>query len=238
MAAEKARSLSGQFLKSEAPDPETFIASWAVVMADFPPIVLDHVCHPAKGLAIQQNWVPTVFEVREACISHMNLLIARWHNERIPEERRLARTPRQFQIEEPREKRKTLEELRAKHGPNWGLSDHDPLRKPHNENYVPPTLGDIINHYKVNKRLGIPLHRPMKEESNGQDHEEGKGVMADALASGGSDREEERPSDRRVEAAADAGFGAASQGARDQDIGDCFDEEGPPPREEGDPGPA
>ena len=228
MAIDKAKILAGQFRKSDADDPYIFAASWAAVMEDFPPIVLDHVCHPAKGLAIQQNFLPTVFEVREACISHFNLLLARWHNEQ-QDSRRLTHKP-QFQIEEPREKRPTMEELRAKHGPNWGMKNDDPVR-PRKDDYVSPTLGDIINHYTANKRLGIPLHRPMKEESNGQDHEEG--VMADALASGGSDREEARASDRRVEAPADAGFGAAPGGT-----GEGGDQESPPPREEGDPGPA
>lgn len=229
MAIDKATILAGQFRKSDADDPYIFAASWAAVMEEFPPIVLDYVCHPAKGLAIQQTFLPSVFEVREACISHFNLLLARWHNEQIPESRRLAHKS-QFQIAEPREKRPTMEELRAKHGPNWGLRGDDPVR-PRNDSYVPPSLGDIINHYTVNKRLGIPLHRPMKEEGNGQVHEEG--LMENAGTPGGGGDFAARGGE-----AAEGSGEAAAERARSVGIEAEIGEEGPPDREEGDPGPA
>lgn len=218
--------MSGQFRKSEATDPETFIAAWAAVMAEFPPCVLDYVCHPTTGLAIQSNWVPSVFEVREACITRFSHLIAKWRLEAIPPEKRIGVSP-SFKIDEPREIRKTKDELLAKYGPNFGLGGDDDTRPP--SNYVMPSLGEIVAHYTANKTLGIPLKRPMEGYDNGQDHEEG--VLADTVTAGSEGGLAERQ-----DAAAEAGGGIAPQGARCVGTEANLDEEAPPEREEGDPG--
>lgn len=193
MALSKAKLLAGQFRRSDADDADTFAASWGAVMAEFPPIVLDHVCHPAKGIASQQSFLPSVFEVRESCIAVFETMIAKWRLDQIPPEKRRQITQRataQAQIEQAREKRPSYDELKAKYGENWGLSSVDPRRE-RKDDYKVPTVGEIVAHYTKNG-LGIPLHRPMKEESNGQEGSEEEAGMADALASGRDRQESER----------------------------------------------
>ena len=176
MALAKAQSLAGQFRRSDADDPRTFAAAWAVVMADFPPCVLDHVCHPAKGLASAMPFLPSVFEVREACVAHYTFLLAQWANAQIPPEQKQAIFNRDAVRHPalPPAKRRTRRELEAKYGPGFGLDpDADPLARPRQAHpFTPPTVGEIVAHYTKHKRLGIPLDRAPGDDHHGQDRDE------------------------------------------------------------------
>lgn len=244
MSAAKAKQLLGQFRKSDADDPDIFITAVTALLADFPPCVVDHVCSPVTGMAVRSPWPPSIFELREAAISHMNFLIAKHEVDKIAPDRLARITGRvQERLAPPKQERLTSTQLKAKYGGSILPHDFgsDGVTNQKKSDHVPPTLGEIVAHYTANKTLGIPLHRPMKEESNGQDkYEEGyydEGVMADTLPAGGSVGEEERTSDRRIEAAAEESGGAAQAGTR-QGGGEEGDQENPPPREDGDPGPA
>lgn len=199
MAGRMAVQLLGQFRISEASDGEMFAASLAAVMAGFPPVVLEHVCHPAKGIASQQNFVPSVFELREACISHMNLLLSRWKLAQIPPERRaLTNDSIRRQEEEERERRavaerdktknETFAEFKARHGgDNWGLTAIDDYALKRKDGYKVPTVDEIVAHYGKLKR-STPLPDNGKGSDDEQDNQE-KRVMADADAACGAGRE-------------------------------------------------
>lgn len=200
LASEKAALLAGQFRRSEADDPDTFIASWTLVMQDFPPMVLDHVCHPAKGLAIRSHWMPTVKEVREACIEHFSLLIARWRNETTPRIEYRKPTP----PPEPREKRLSLEELKAKHGPTWGIdSAAESVPRRFETGMALMTNEQIVAHYRNH---GMARKPKQEKKHHVADQDETESLMAHFEQARSRDREEEQGAAERIfKEAADTG---------------------------------
>ena len=66
-AAKRARLLFGCYRKGDANDPETFVAAITAVLSRYDESVIRAVTHPAKGLPIRTNFLPTVKEVYEAC---------------------------------------------------------------------------------------------------------------------------------------------------------------------------
>lgn len=195
LALERATLLAGQFRRSDADDPETFAGAWAVVMADFPQVVLDEVIHPAKGLAIRSNFLPSVMEVREACIAAFSAMLVRWENERLSPERRayldsLSKSTRQVAYERrvpPSPAYLTKMEVWRRN--NWGIQTLDDDRP--RISAAPPTADDIVRHY-AQHGLGVPLSRnPRGPNDHGQDHQDQSrdGVVADAgAARGGGDQ--------------------------------------------------
>lgn len=66
-AAKRARLLFGCYRKGDANDPETYVAAITAVLSRYDETVIRAVTHPAKGLPIRTNFLPTVKEVYEAC---------------------------------------------------------------------------------------------------------------------------------------------------------------------------
>lgn len=66
-AAKRARLLFGCYRKGDANDPDTYVAAITAVLSRYPEEVIKAVTHPAKGLPIRTNFLPTVREVHEAC---------------------------------------------------------------------------------------------------------------------------------------------------------------------------
>ncbi len=66
-AAKRARLLFGCYRKGDANDPDTYVAAITAVLSRFPEDVIKHVTHPAKGLPIRTDFLPTVAEVHRAC---------------------------------------------------------------------------------------------------------------------------------------------------------------------------
>jgi len=116
-ATERARLLLGQFRRGEANDPGTFVTSIAAVLARYSEAIVATVTDPRMGLATATDWLPTVREVVEAC---EKLAV----QEAIANKREAvtAKTLAARSEELPRAERPTIDELRAKHGPNWGIN--------------------------------------------------------------------------------------------------------------------
>lgn len=57
----------GCYRKGEANDPETYVAAITATLARYPEDVIISVTHPASGLPVKQNFLPTVKEVFDAC---------------------------------------------------------------------------------------------------------------------------------------------------------------------------
>lgn len=66
-AAERSRLLFGCYRKGEANDPDTYVAAITAVLSRYPRDVIRTVTHPAKGLPVRTNFLPTVKEVFDAC---------------------------------------------------------------------------------------------------------------------------------------------------------------------------
>jgi hypothetical protein len=57
----------GCFRKGEANDPDVYVAAITATLARFPENIITAVTHPAKGLSIEQDWLPSVRQVYQAC---------------------------------------------------------------------------------------------------------------------------------------------------------------------------
>ncbi len=72
---ERARLLFGQYRKGEANDPETYTATVAAILAQYPMETIRHVTDPITGLAtnpIDPKWtgMPDPAHVKTACENH------------------------------------------------------------------------------------------------------------------------------------------------------------------------
>jgi hypothetical protein len=63
--------LFGCYRKAEANDPEVLSAAIAATLSEFPEEIIEYVTDPRTGLPATSKWVPSVFEVREACQKRM-----------------------------------------------------------------------------------------------------------------------------------------------------------------------
>jgi hypothetical protein len=87
------------------------------VLARYPQPIIDHACDPRTGLALQYDWLPTIRQVNDFC--NRKLESARYSEEReIAIAKQLAD---RAAMDAAAASRPTLDELRERHGPNWGL---------------------------------------------------------------------------------------------------------------------
>lgn len=61
----------GCYRKAEASDPDIYAAATAAVLNEYPQEIIDFITDPRTGLPSRLKWLPSVFEVREACDTHM-----------------------------------------------------------------------------------------------------------------------------------------------------------------------
>lgn len=120
-AVSRAKILAGCYRKDDAADPETYSAALAAVLAEYPPDIVRRVTDPRTGLPSRQQWLPTIKEVHDAC------------DELDQRERRFAEAAKREreQLEarqrdaEKAKAKPTYDDLKAKYGPNWGLSGQE-----------------------------------------------------------------------------------------------------------------
>ncbi len=74
----------GCYRKSEASDPEIYAAATAAVLSEYSREVVDYVTDPRTGLPSRLKWLPSVFEVREACDNHALHLSRLARNNTVP----------------------------------------------------------------------------------------------------------------------------------------------------------
>lgn len=106
--------LLGCYRRGDANDPDIYVRAVASVLGEYPLEVIKWVCDPRHGLPSKSEWLPTVSEVKKACEEAMAPIDRRRRMEEAAEERRTALSPPVFE-------RPTLDELKVKHGDNWGL---------------------------------------------------------------------------------------------------------------------
>jgi len=110
--------LLGCYRQADAPDPERYAASLAGILAEYSVDVVIEVTHPVTGIPSHCKWVPTVYELRQSCEK-----LAAEHYQRDFNARH---RPQAYEHMD-RSNRPTGAELRAKYGPNWGISQADPV---------------------------------------------------------------------------------------------------------------
>lgn len=154
-AAERAKLLFGSFRTGEANDPVTYVAAVTAILSRYPEDVITSVTHPATGLAKKKDWLPTIKEVFDACEA------AALFNDQ--NEARLKRVQEQLEARERenRGEKPTLQQMKDKYGPDWGL-DPDPWIAPPVEK-KPPTWGDIEQIYGADPDR---LRRLLKKDSD------------------------------------------------------------------------
>ena len=101
-----------------------YIGSLAAILTEYPRIVAINCCDVHKGVARETKFLPTIADLVGFCERETeelrgpvdrddrDAMLRRQADERAAEEDRWSKL---------RPKRETLEELRAKHGPNWGI---------------------------------------------------------------------------------------------------------------------
>lgn len=75
-ALEKAGLMFGCYRKGDANNPEIYTAAIAATLAEFSPEVIEFIADPRTGLPAKCKFLPTVAEVREACESRKEYLVA------------------------------------------------------------------------------------------------------------------------------------------------------------------
>jgi hypothetical protein len=120
-----ATGLSRCWRKDDAHNPETFGVAVAAVFTLYSPDVVQYVCDPRVGLPKTHKWAPAIAEVHEALANrvadlHRKKRYENW-GRNDPEQRE--RLKDQGLLPPPVVVKPTLEELKAKYGPNWGIAD-------------------------------------------------------------------------------------------------------------------
>ena len=116
-ANEQARLLFGSFRKADADDPVTFTAGCLRLFTSYEPDVVRYVIDPMTGLPGQLEWLPTLAKVKAALEERAGFVGRIRGREKLERETIAARASEAKRAE----RKPTLEEMKAKHGDNWGL---------------------------------------------------------------------------------------------------------------------
>jgi hypothetical protein len=178
MAANVSALLMGQFRHDDAMDPEVFTTALIALLAEYPPVVLEHICSPMEGLPSQGTFMPSIFEVKEACNKRLDYLFTRWKIDALPPERRarfdrFAKGPPVNVLAPPddddtQRRRAFIADQKAKHGEKFGLGTMEES-KPKQDSATTVSLGDVTEHYRTH---GLQFQRkPFQPEKNDADQD-------------------------------------------------------------------
>jgi hypothetical protein len=88
-----------------------------MVLEQYPGEVIIYISDPRTGVQRHCKWPPTISEIVEACDKRIAEL------SRAERFRNWGKNDETLLLEGPQADRPTLEQLKAKYGPNWGLGD-------------------------------------------------------------------------------------------------------------------
>lgn len=122
-ATQRAKLLLGCYRTGDANDPDTYVAAISATLARYSEQIITDVTHPVSGLPAKKSWLPTVKEVFDACEEKANGV-----REQVARERRIKE---QLAAREEEDRlaavKPSLEQLKEKYGPNWGIGRPDPV---------------------------------------------------------------------------------------------------------------
>jgi hypothetical protein len=104
----------GSYRTGDANDPDTYVRVIAAVLTCYPVEIMKEVSDPRWGIATKIKWLPTLYDVKDACEAAMQPVYRREREAAHAAERRQ-------RLSAPNVPRPTLAELQAKYGENWGL---------------------------------------------------------------------------------------------------------------------
>lgn len=105
------------FRKADVDDPEAYLAAVAATLSRYQIEVIDYVTGVENGLAARQVWLPSVAEVKQAC-EEQQTRQTKIHERQAREARQIT----ERKADAARGTRLTAEELRERHGPNYGIT--------------------------------------------------------------------------------------------------------------------
>lgn len=124
-SAKAAKFLLSCYRPGDVNDPDVYFQAVTSLLGSYPEDVILAVVDPRSGLPSRLKWLPTIAEVKEACEREMAPIYRQRRWDREADERRKL-------LEEPADReRPTFDELKAKHGDNWGICQGDDERKRH-----------------------------------------------------------------------------------------------------------
>ena len=124
-----------------ANNPETFVTAVASTLARYPDQVIYDVTDPRSGLPAQLTWMPSIKEVFDACERALAPI-----RDQIEREKRIAEQMEARRLEdEARATKPTYDQLKAKYGPDWGISNATKAKGPPTP---APTTDQLRHHYQ------------------------------------------------------------------------------------------
>jgi hypothetical protein len=74
IAAQRTALLFGCYRRGDANDPETYSAAVTAILTRFPQHVVEYVTDPRTGIPSDAQWLPSVAEVKQACLKRQAYL--------------------------------------------------------------------------------------------------------------------------------------------------------------------
>jgi hypothetical protein len=111
----------GCFRRSDADDPEIYVAAAVRVLMAYPSEIVATVADPLAGIAGKQTFLPSIAELKAECDRRHAEVVRRVERQRCINEQIDRR-----RLIEDRSRRPTLEQLKEKFGPTWGLGGAAP----------------------------------------------------------------------------------------------------------------
>ena len=129
------------FRTGGANNPEVFVTAVAATLARYPDQVIYDVTDPRSGLPVQITWMPSIKDVYDACERAYLPIKTQIEREKRIEEQLAARKAE----DEANAKKPTYDELKAKYGPDWGISNATKSKGPP---APAPTIDQLRHHYQ------------------------------------------------------------------------------------------
>lgn len=120
--------LLGRYPQGKASIGDGYLGGIAAVLTHYPRMVTASVADPLKGVPAKCKFIPTAADVIAWCETESAWL--KWVHEVDQRERDTRKAAREAaeaaeRLEASRARRPTLDELRARYGPTWGITDPD-----------------------------------------------------------------------------------------------------------------
>ena len=137
-----------------------FAAGVATVLAGYPESVVMAVTDPARGIPAKLKWLPSIAEVREACDVEMAPILRERQRQADLARSRALVAPSEEPIE-----RKSIEELKARCGDNWGIAQPKDLSTPKKRER---TLEELEAMKDVPLSIGPALMKKLEDYRRGE----------------------------------------------------------------------
>jgi len=141
-ATQRAKLLLGCYRTGDANDPDTYVAAISATLARYSEQIITDVTHPVSGLPAKKSWLPTVKEIFDACEEEADRTRQQTARERRIKEQFAARAEQ----DRLAEVKPSMEQLKEKYGPNWGLTPNEPANK---STFKAPSWGQITAAYSA-----------------------------------------------------------------------------------------